>query len=73
MKGDSYPFSTANPRIALKTRMSRVEWEYADGYDSVSAVCPVSNVAVSDSEEKLLFPYGCAKLRLTEMPKVGRR
>ena len=53
--------------------MSRVEWEYADGYDTVAAVCPVSNVAVSDSEDKLLFPYGCAKLRLTEMPKVERR
>lgn len=73
LEGDSYPFSSVNPRIALKTRMSRVEWEYADGYDSVSAVCPISNVAVSDFEEKLLIPYGCAKLRLTEMPKVEKR
>ena len=68
LDGDGIPFSSKNPRIALKTRLCRVNWDFADGYDNVSDKKPVSSRAISAPEEKTLIPYGCAKLRMTEMP-----
>lgn len=69
-EGDSVPFSSVNPRIALKTRLARVEWDYADGFDTVSDWTPVSSVALAPAEDKELVPYGGAKLRITEMPVI---
>ena len=64
------PFSSKAPAITLKTDMCLVDWEYADGYDSVPNIVPVSNKAKGAPEQKTLIPYGCAKLRMTEMPVV---
>ena len=69
-EGDEIPFSSKASCIGVKTKLSRVDWEYADGYETVADKVPVSNVAVGEEEEKELIPYGCAKLRMTEMPKV---
>lgn len=65
--GNEYPFSAAAPRIALKASMAPVDWDFADGYDNVSAEKANSTVALGDASEKLLVPYGAAKLRVTEM------
>ena len=67
--GDEIPFSSKAPRIRIKANLSRVDWEFADGYETVANKVPVSNVAVGEEEEKELVPYGCAKLRITEMPR----
>ncbi|MBQ4556782.1 MAG: glycoside hydrolase family 127 protein [Clostridia bacterium] len=70
LEGGDIPFGQNMPRIGLKTKLARVNWDYKDGYDSVSDVTPRSRNAIAEPEEKVLIPYGCAKLRMTEMPIV---
>jgi hypothetical protein len=53
--------------VALKASLAPVDWDYADGYDNVSAERANSIVATGDVREMLLVPYGAAKLRVTEM------
>lgn len=67
-EGDEYPFSFKNPRIALKTSLAPIAWDFAEGTWMVSAPKYTSNRALGAAEEKELIPYGCAKLRMTEMP-----
>lgn len=69
-EADDVPFSSGNPPVALKARMKRIDWGFEDGYDSVCAKKPRSRRAISDEEEVILYPYGCAKLRMTEMPLI---
>lgn len=71
--GDDIPFSSKAPRLTLRTKLSRADWEYADGYDSVADRAPKSNVALSAPEDATLYPYGCAKLRMTEMPLLHEK
>ena len=71
--GDSVPFSSENPRVSLKASLCRIRWDYADGYENIAENTPVSKTAVGPREECELIPYGCAKLRMTEMPMVVRR
>lgn len=68
--GDEVPFSSKNPALAIKTKVARVAWDYAEGYNTVAARCPDSTLALSEPKEMELIPYGCAKLRMTEMPIV---
>ncbi len=68
LEGGDIPFGQSMPRIALKTQLARVNWEYKDGYNTVADATPKSRNAISAPEEKLLIPYGCAKLRMTELP-----
>ena len=67
---DVQPFSSQHPPIALKASLAPVNWEWADGYDSVPAVAPASRKAVGKSQSMLLVPFGCAKLRMTELPMI---
>lgn len=67
-EGDEYPFSSAKPRLVLLAKMCPVEWEYAEGYDSVSERVPVSDKPTDKADLLVLYPYGCSKLRMTEMP-----
>ncbi len=62
------PFSSQNPPVAIKTTVKKINWGFEDGYDSVCAKLPESRKAISDEEEIVLYPYGCAKLRMTELP-----
>ncbi len=62
------PFSFKEPPVTIKAKMNRIDWNMAKGYKFVAAKTPVSNKPISDFEEKDLIPYGCAKLRMTEMP-----
>ncbi len=64
--GDT-PFSPDGAPIRLKTKMARVEWKMVDG---ICEELPLSEVAVSESVEMTLIPYGCTNLRMTEMPKT---
>ena len=66
------PFSSKEPAVVINAKMARVSWDYADGFETVAAEKHRSNRALGDQEEKALHPYGCAKLRMTEMP-VARR
>ena len=71
-EGDGIPFSSVSPSVAIKAKMKKVEWDYAPYYNTVSAEKPVSNAPISDETEIELIPYGCAKLRMTEMPKTKK-
>jgi len=64
------PFSFDHPPVTISAKMAPVQWDYADGYDSVANVTPVSSRAIGEAETVELIPYGCAKLRMTEMPKI---
>ncbi len=68
--GNDCPFSEKQPSLALKVAMARVDWDYADGYDNVSAEKPNGKKALSVPEIKTLIPYGATMLRITETVKV---
>lgn len=73
MEGDQTPFSSNAPRTALKVKLQPLHWEYADGYETIAAKKPTSRRAMGPEETHVLIPYGCAKLRMTEMPMVHKR
>ena len=64
------PFSSENPPVTVKATVKKINWGYEDGYDTVCAKIPDSREAISEAEEILLYPYGCAKLRMTEIPII---
>jgi hypothetical protein len=65
---DEIPFSSKKPPLVLKCKAVKIDWGYEDGYDSVCAKTPRDTKPVSEPEERELYPYGCAKLRITEIP-----
>ena len=67
---DAVPFSSVHPPVTVKTTACKIGWGYADGYDTVCDKVPQSREPLSEEEEITLHPYGCAKLRMTEMPIV---
>lgn len=64
------PFSSYEPPVTVKTAVRRIDWGYEDGYDTVCAKIPESREPIGDETEIELYPYGCAKLRMTEIPKI---
>ena len=72
-QGDDIPFSSKQPRLVLKAKLSRVDWDYAEGYTTVADKTPRSRTALSAPVDAELYPYGCAKLRMTEMPFVKQK
>lgn len=72
LPGDDIPFSSAAPRVSLTADMVPVRWGLADGYEYVAAPYPQSRQASGQVCKMELVPYGCAKLRMTEMPVVSR-
>ena len=64
------PFSSESPAVTVKARVKKIDWGYEDGYETVCAKIPQSRDPLGDEEEIFLYPYGCAKLRMTEIPKI---
>ena len=64
------PFSSENYPVGIKAKMKRIDWGLEDGFETVCAKVPQSLTPVSEEETVILAPYGCANLRMTEMPKV---
>ena len=62
------PFSQKNPPVTLKAKMQQISWGFKFPYRSICRKTPESVKPVSDVKEIELFPYGCARLRMTEMP-----
>lgn len=52
----------------MKTTVQKIDWGPEDGFETVCAKIPQNKRILSDKEEILLYPYGCAKLRMTEIP-----
>jgi hypothetical protein len=64
------PFSSEKPPVTLTAKMRKISWGLEDGYEHVCAKLPESRTPISDEVEIELYPYGCAKLRMTEMPLI---
>jgi len=62
------PFSSKFPPVTVKARVQKIDWGFEDGYDCVCSKLPNSFESMGDTEEIELYPYGCAKLRMTELP-----
>ena len=65
-----YPFSSTEPAVVIKTRVVPIDWGYEDGYNSVCAKVPNSTEPIGEVRRIELYPYGNAKLRVTEIPKI---
>lgn len=66
----SIPFSSVEPPIVIHTKAKKIDWGFEDGYNTVCAKIPASLEPISDEETISLYPYGCAKLRMTELPII---
>ena len=63
------PFSSKTPACELHVKMKRINWGFEEGLEGLTArVEPISREPVGEVEEKVLYPFGCPKLRLTEIP-----
>lgn len=64
------PFCESMPPVTVTAKVKRIDWGLEDGYDTVCAKLPQSLEPISEKVEMELHPYGCAKLRMTELPFV---
>ena len=64
------PFSSTEPAVVLKAKAVPIDWGYEDGYTTVCAKTPASTAPIGEERELELYPYGNAKLRMTEIPKI---
>ena len=65
------PFSSQEPPVVIRAKVKKINWGLEDGYETVCAKVPESREPISDRQEMLLYPYGCAKLRMTEIPLLN--
>ena len=66
------PFSQENPPITIKAKMQQINWGLKFPYKSVCRKTPKSREPISEVQEIELCPYGCARLRMTEMPILSK-
>lgn len=66
----SVPFASQNPPVVVKAYVKQIDWGLEDGYETVCAKEPLSRIPIGEKQEIELYPYGCAKLRMTELPMV---
>ena len=64
------PFSSQNPPVVVKAKIVPIDWGFEDRYETVCAKVPHSRKPLDTSASVALYPYGCAKLRMTELPIV---
>ena len=62
------PFSQEKPPVTIKANMQQINWGLKFPYRSIARKTPKSTNPISKIEEIELIPYGCARLRMTEMP-----
>lgn len=64
------PFSSDNPPIILKAKVKKIDWGYENGFETVCSKFPHSNEPKGKEQDIVLYPYGCAKLRMTELNMI---
>ena len=64
------PFSSQNPPLVVKAKVKSIPWGYEHGYETVCAKVPQATTPLGEEKEIELYPYGCAKLRMTELPLI---
>lgn len=65
---NAVPFSSENPAVTVTATVREIEWGLEDGFEYVCAKVPESTEPISEARQIKLYPYGCAKLRMTELP-----
>ena len=63
------PFSFEHPPVTVEASMAPLPWREENG---VAAILPESREPLAAARKMELIPYGCARLRMTEMPKTTR-
>lgn len=66
------PFSEKHPPVTVRAKLQQIDWGFQERFDTVCARIPNSTQPVSPEKEMELIPYGCAKLRMTELPFVKK-
>lgn len=64
------PFSESEPPVTVTATMQRIHWGTKLTQKSICRKTPKSLATISNAENKTLLPYGCAKLRMTELPLI---
>lgn len=64
------PFSSVEPPVTVSAWVKNIDWGYEDGFDTLCAKVPEKREASGEEKEIQLYPYGCAKLRMTELPFI---
>lgn len=64
------PFSSEQPPLVVKTQTCHIDWGLEEGYETLCAKLPRSTTPLDAPAETELYPYGCTKLRMTELPIV---
>lgn len=64
------PFSSNCPPVVIKAKVKKIAWGLEAGYETVCAKIPESTIPLCEEEDVNLYPYGCAKLRMTELPLI---
>ena len=64
------PFSSEAPAVTVKATVKPISWGLEEGFETVCAKVPESREPMGEAREISLYPYGCAKLRMTELPLI---
>ena len=64
------PFSQNNPPVTVRANMRQIDWGLKFPYRSIARKTPKSEKPISEVQKIELCPYGCAKLRMTEMSLI---
>ncbi len=67
---DGIPFSSTHPPLKIQTKAQKINWGVNKDFDTVANKAPNSCEPIATEEAITLHPYGTAKLRMTEMPKI---
>lgn len=67
------PFSQSNPPVTIRAKMQQINWGLKFPYRGIARKTPKSREPITDVQEIDLCPYGCARLRMTEMPVLCKR
>ncbi len=66
------PFSESRPPVTVTAEVKKIHWGHKFLLGSVCARTPKSLTPLSKAKSIELYPYGCAKLRMTEMPLLKK-
>ena len=64
----SVPFSHKMPPVRIGIRMVHIPWQTAKGQPFICAPYPSDTTPISQPEMLWFVPYGCARLRMTDLP-----
>ena len=63
-----HPEGWVRRQLEIQAEVKRIPGGLEGGYTSVCAKVPQSKIPLSGTETVELYPYGCAKLRMTKLP-----